>query len=325
MELEEGNTKINSFETEENVEGENKVQNSDQGAVQNHIEGENNENPKTEKKGALSGFDMSKLDKKSMEILDETDEDDYKFKLDDFEGPLDLLVHLIKITKIDIRDIFVSTITEQYLTYMSEIETIDTDKASEFILMAATLLELKSKHLLPKPEDDSEVNAEEDFFRMVEEYKLIKEQTPKLAEIEDVDSFYKAPDNTVGQFRYELPENLSVDALISAFSNLMQKMTVRAEVVQEKKIEKERFTVAQKISQIKDKLIEKDKFMFSELFDDKFSKSEVINTFLALLEMLKRQFIKVKQTELFDDIEIEKNEDADQSNLDEKLTYDGEN
>ncbi len=276
------------------------------------------------KKGALVGFDMSKLDKKSMEILEETDETDYKFKLDDFEGPLDLLVHLIKITKIDIRDIFVSTITEQYLNYMSEIETIDTEKASEFILMAATLLELKSKHLLPKDPDVDTEDEEENFFRMVEEYKLIKEQTPKLAEIENVDSFYKTPDNSVGEFRYELPDNLSIDALVLAFSNLMQKITIKAEVVQEKKIEKERFTVAQKISLIKDTLISKKHFMFSELFGSTCSKSEVINTFLALLEMLKRQFIMVRQNALFDDIEIEKNEEANNFVEEEKFLYDGE-
>lgn len=280
-----------------------------------------------ERKTTLSNFDMTKLDKKSMEILEDTDESDYKFKLDDFEGPLDLLVHLIKITKIDIRDIFVSTITEQYLEYMNEIETIDVDKASEFIAMAATLLELKSKHLLPKdPEKQGEDDAEENFFRMIEEYKLIKEETVKLAAIENVDSFYKAPDGSVGEFRYTLPDNLSVDSLIQAFSNLMQKMAIKAEVVQEKKIEKDKFTVSQKIAQIKDTLITRDKFMFTEMFEENFTKSEVINTFLALLELLKRQYIRVKQNELFDDIEIERNDDVSErlTGEDEVISYDEE-
>lgn len=276
----------------------------------------------------LVGIDMTKLDKKSMEILEDTDESDYKFKLDDFEGPLDLLVHLIKITKIDIRDIFVSTITEQYLEYMKDIESIDVEKASEFINMAATLLELKSKHLLPKdPEfDDDSNDEEEDFFRMIEEYKLIKEETPKLALIENVNSFYKEPDSTVGEFRYELPENLSVDALIQSFSNLIQKMAIKAEVVQEKKIEKDKFTVAQKIAQIKDTLLVKDKFKFTEMFvGEVYTKSEVINTFLALLELLKRQYIKVEQNALFDDIEIIRNDDiSERLTESEPITYDGE-
>ena len=286
------------------------------------------ENSQMAETSTLVGFDMTKLDKKSMEILDETDESDYKFKLDDFEGPLDLLIHLIKITKIDIRDIFVSTITEQYLEYMKQIDGIDVEKASEFINMAATLLELKSKHLLPKdPElDDGSGDEEENFFRMIEEYQLIKEETPKLASIENVDSFYKQPDNTVGEFRYELPEKLSVDALIQTFSNLLQKMTIKAEAVQEKKIEKDKFTVAQKISQIKDTLVCKDRFKFTDLFElGACTKSEVINTFLALLELLKRQYIKVEQNELFDDIDIIKNDNiADRLTEDEPIIYDGE-
>ena len=276
----------------------------------------------------LVGLDMTKLDKKSMEILDETDESDYRFKLDDFEGPLDLLVHLIKITKIDIRDIFVSTITEQYLEYMKEIDSVDVDKASEFINMAATLLEMKSKHLLPKdPELEDDTNDEEEnFFRMIEEYKLIKEETPKLALIENVDSFYKQPDSSVGEFRYELPESLSVEALIQSFTNMMQKMTIKAETIQEKKIEKDKFTVAQKIAKIKDTLLVKEKFSFKDLFESQvYTKSEVINTFLALLELLKRQYIKVEQNELFDDIEIIKNENiSERLTEDEPIIYDGE-
>ena len=278
--------------------------------------------------GFSTNFDLGKLDKKSREILEETDETDYTFKLKDFEGPLDLLVHLIKITKIDIRDIFISNITEQYLKLMEDIEAIDVEKASEFINMATTLLELKSKHLLPKDPvfEDPDDYTEEDFFRMVEEYKLIKDEMEKLAKTEVVDRFYKSPDSSVGEFRYVLPESLSVDALIKSFSNLMQKMAVKAEAVQEKKIQKDRFTVAQKIAQIKDTLIEKKEFKFSELFEEDFSKSEIINTFLALLELLKRQYIMVKQEALFDDIDIIRNDDINERLTEDiEIDYDGEN
>ena len=213
------------------------------------------------KEQVVPAFDVSKLDKKSLEILEETEESDYKFKLNQFEGPLDLLLHLIKITKIDICDIFLSDITEQYLEYMKDIDTVDIDKASEFIDMSATLLEIKSKHLLPKPvEDEDYEDPEERLIRQIEEYKLFKEESEKLSQIEDVNKLYKAPDNSVGEFKYELPDKLSLDALINAFSNLMQKMTIQAEVVQEKKIVKDRFTVSQKISQIKDMLLEKKEF-----------------------------------------------------------------
>lgn len=273
-----------------------------------------------------SSFDVSKLDKKSLEILEETEESDYKFKLREFEGPLDLLVHLIKITKIDIREIFISDITEQYLEMMKEIDDVDVEKASEFIDMSATLLEIKSKHLLPRddePVDDED--PEERLFRQIEEHKLFKEQTEKLAKIEDVNSFFKEPDSSVGEFKYELPEKLSLDLLVKAFSDLMQKVTIKAEVVQEKKIVKDKFTVAQKISQIKDVLLSKKEFRFSSLFEEEHSRSEVINTFLALLELLKRQYLTVKQNDLFDDIDIVRNDDID-SRLTEEVgnEFDGE-
>ena len=271
-------------------------------------------------------FDMTKLDKKSLEILEETEEDDYKFKLREFEGPLDLLVHLIKITKIDIRDIFISDITEQYLEMMKEIDDVDVEKASEFIDMSATLLEIKSKHLLPRdPEPTDDEDPEERLFRQIEEYKLFKEQSEKLSKIEDVNKFFKEPDSSVGEFKYELPEKLSLDLLIKAFSDLMQKMTIKAEVVQEKKIVKDRFTVAQKIAQIKDVLISKKEFKFSDMFEASYTRSEVINTFLALLELLKRQYLTVKQDNLFDDIDIVRNDDVD-SRLTEEVSneFDGE-
>ena len=257
-----------------------------------------------------SFLDTIKLDKKSREILEETEEDDYKFKLDQFEGPLDLLLHLIKITKIDICDIFLSDITEQYLEIMKNIDDLDVEKASEFINMSATLLEIKSKHLLPRdPVEEDEEDPEERLIRQIEEYKLFKDQTEVLSKIEDVNKLYKAPDDSVGEFKYELPEKLSVDALIKAFTDVMQKMTIKAEVVQEKKIVKDQFTVAQKITHIKDMLLERERFKFTEMFESSYSRSEVINTFLALLELLKRQYITVTQNSLFDDIDIVRNDD----------------
>ena len=259
-----------------------------------------------------SPMDLIKLDKKSLEILEETEEDDYKFKLEQFEGPLDLLLHLIKVTKIDIRDIFLSDITEQYLQMMKSIDDIDIEKASEFINMSATLLEIKSRHLLPvENEEIEEEDPEQRLIRQIEEYKIFKEQGEVLAKIEDVSRFYKAPDNSVGEFKYELPDKLSSEALIRAFTEMMQKMTVKAEVVQEKKIVKDRFTVAQKINQIKDTLLTKKEFKFRDMFEESYSRSEVINTFLALLELLKRQYITVVQNNLFDDINIVRNDDID--------------
>lgn len=233
-------------------------------------------------------------------------------KLSQFEGPLDLLLHLIKEAKINIQDIFISQITEQYLELMEGIEELDIEKASDFIDMAATLLEIKSKKLLPKIVVDEVIDEEDPeirLIRQIEEYKLFKEASEKLKAIEDVNRFYKKPDESAGDFRYVLSEKLDLDALINAFTKLMHKVSVKAEVPVPRKIEKDRFTVAQKIAQIKDTLIEKNNFMFSELFEADYSKSEIINTFLAVLELLKGQLIKVVQNDSFDDIQIFKKEE----------------
>lgn len=105
---------------------------------------ESNQNEQVAQKPPV--FDVTKLDKKSLEILEETEDDEYRFTLSQFEGPLDLLLHLIKSTKIDIFEISLSEITEQYLEYMKGIDDLDMDRASEFIDMSATLLEIKSRH-----------------------------------------------------------------------------------------------------------------------------------------------------------------------------------
>jgi len=235
-----------------------------------------------------------------------------KFKLDQFEGPLDLLYHLIKAAKIDIRDIFISEITEQYLEIVRNVENVDMEKAADFTLMAATLLEIKSNKLLPKPElqsDEPEEDPEEKLYRQLEEYKIFKEASEKLKTVEDVGKFYKKPDASAGEYRYELPEKLDLDLMIEAFSKLLHRVNVKAETITERKIEKDRFTVAEKIAQIKDSLLIKPRFKFNELFESDYSKSEIINTFLALLELLKGQLVKVEQDATFGSIEIFKREE----------------
>lgn len=270
------------------------------------------EQKKEDLKQAIANFDEdAPIQIEGMETAEDIDSS-LKFKLDQFEGPLDLLYHLVKVAKIDIRDIFISQITEQYLEMMKDIDSLDMEKAADFTLMASTLLEIKSKKLLPKPEvlsDLEEEDIEEKFYRQFEEYKLFKEVSEKLKTHEDVGKFYKEPDQSAGEYRYELPEMLNVDALISAFSNLLHKVSVKAETITERKIEKDRFTVAEKIAQIKDSLLIKDRFKFNELFESDYSKSEIINTFLALLELLKGQLIKVEQTSTFGDIDIFKKEE----------------
>lgn len=238
---------------------------------------------------------------------------DYKIRVDKFEGPLDLLLHLIKEAKIDIKDIFVSTITEQFLEYINTFEEMPVEKVGDFIEMAATLIEIKSRKLLPPPpkeDEEDEEDPETKLIRQLEEYKLFKEQSEILKTYEDVDSLYKEPEALANGFRYEL-KDLSFEKLLDAFALIMHKIDEKAQVPEPKQIEKDRFTVAQKIADIKDKLLQTDKIKFSELYSEDYSKSEVINTFLALLELLKSQIIKVVQVDAFSEIFIEKSKEEE--------------
>ncbi len=252
------------------------------------------------------------LESLGIENQEDIDESGVKFRLDKFEGPLDLLLHLIKDAKIDIKDIFISTITEQFLEYINEFSEMPVEKVGDFIEMAAMLLEIKSKKLLPPPpkeDDEDEEDPEKKLIRQLEEYKLFKEQSEVLSNLENVNSLYKDPEPLANGYRYEL-KDFSFDKLLDAFALIMHKVEQRAEVPEAKQIAKDRFTVAQKMADIKDKLLQTDKIRFSELYQDDYSKSEVINTFLALLELLKTQMIKVLQPDIFSDIFIEKNEEV---------------
>ena len=246
------------------------------------------------------------------EIKTETELEDssqgYKYRLDKFEGPLDLLLHLIKEAKVDIKDIFVSKITEQFLDYIKDTSEYPAEIISDFIDMASTLIQIKSKKLLPpppKPEDEEEEDEETKLIRRLEEYKLFKEEAEKLKVMEDTGKLYKSPDKLVNAVRYEL-KDLSLEALLDAFAHIMHKIDIKAEEVVPKEIKKDRFTVAQKIAEIKDRLYEKGSCKFSSLIEGSYTKSEVINTFLALLELLKIQEIKVVQQETCGEITIEK-------------------
>ena len=230
-----------------------------------------------------------------------------RFKLDNFDGPLDLLLHLIKEAKIDIKEIFISKITEQFLRYVEEIKDLPIEKVGEYLEMSATLLEIKSRKVLPVQEElpADEEDPETKLIRQLEEYKLFKEKSEELSKLEDIGKFYKAPDASVGNFRYELSD-VSFDQLLDAFAGIMHKIEIKATLPEPKKIQKDRWTVAQKITQIKDLLLTEKRIVFSSLYSADYSKSEVINTFLAILELLKAQQICVEQQEVFGEIVLTK-------------------
>lgn len=257
----------------------------------------------------------------SEEILQETEldiergeesfiDEKIQFKLDNFEGPLDLLLHLIKDAKLDIMTVKLADITEQYLDYMQDLDSIDMDRASEFIIVAATLLEIKSKHLLPVESEDieDEEDSETLLLQRLKEYELFKQTGAKLREIEDINKMYRQPGKETEKVKIII-KDMVLDKLLDAFADLLARQQARGKDKEEpKKIVKDRFTVAEKIISIRGYAREHKRFPFEDLFASDMTKSEMINVFLALLELLKLQSVRVEQVGIFQQINVISNE-----------------
>lgn len=254
---------------------------------------------------------------------------DYTTVLDNFEGPLDLLLYFIKQARIEIKDVFVSRVTEQFLEYMKGLPSMDLEKASEYLNIAATIIEIKSHYLLPVPEDEMPEEwqeMEEQFISELEEYNaqlkdMIKEEEVKLKERETVGYFFKAPDKDLTGFNVQF-KDMDLDSLMDA----MTKMLVRVEAQKRtappaREIPKDIYTVRDKIKHIRETISLKEQMDFEELFENDSSTPEIVTTFQALLELLKHQFLLVEQEELFSKITIRKNpnkrEDEEIGEIDE--------
>ena len=237
----------------------------------------------------------------------------YEFKLDNFEGPIELLWHMIKETKLEITEVKLADMTEQYLDYMAGLDEIDLEKASDFIDIAATLIEIKSKSLLPREEEvvEDEEDPEVRLLRQIKEYDMFQEVIAKMRPLENINRFYKPMDEKVNDYRYVLGE-MTLSGLLDAFAKMMTRVKRQEQEIIPKKIEKDRFTVAEKIVSIRETLHEKKKIFFSEFYKEDFTKSEMINLFLAVLELLKMQEIRVIQKSTYEDIEIDLKEEKEE-------------
>ena len=235
----------------------------------------------------------------------------YAIKIDNFEGPLDLLCHLIDKNKMNIYDINLSEITDQYINYLKEQEKLNLEIASEFIIMASTLLYLKSKNLLPKQEEEEEEITEEELIRRIIEYKKFKEISKVLKEQ------YKNNSNRNFKLQEEikLPKQKIEKNYESMLIPEMYKKVVERneEKVNQnaKNIEKiaitDNYTVASKVKEMFKALIKNKKFTFNKMFSlKKHNKQEVVTAFSGLLELSRRSKVLTKQEELFGDIEVEK-------------------
>lgn len=252
---------------------------------------------------------------------------DYTTVLDNFEGPLDLLLYLIKQEEIEIKDIFVSQVTEQFLAYMKGLPYLDMEKASEYLNIAATIIDIKARSLLPPPDDfegdfDDYMDVDDydpkrELIQALEEYQTAK----KLKERETIGYIFKEPDKdfTAVQVQYR---DLTVDGLVNAFTKMMLRLeSQRKEKAPPREIPKDRFTVREKIKHIRETVKSREQMQFEELFDEESTTAEIVTTFQALLELLKHQFILVEQDDLFASICIKKNpeksEDEEVGEIDE--------
>jgi segregation and condensation protein A len=234
---------------------------------------------------------------------------EYKVKLEVFEGPLDLLLYLIKRDEIDIHDINIGHITKQYLDFMDLFKMLDLDVAGEFVVMAANLIYIKSRSLLPvnvQPPDEEtdEEDPRWELVRQLIEYKKFKEAAAHLHGREVArEGMYPrlapSPEDVAGE--RPLGE-VSVFDLINAFNKILKRIEGRKEDLRE--IFEENFTVADKIDLILKMAASGVALKFTELFTDAASRSEVVITFLALLELIRMKQLRCVQPEAFGEIEL---------------------
>lgn len=238
----------------------------------------------------------------------------YAIRLDNFEGPLDLLCHLVDKNKMDIHEVNISKITDQYIEYINAMKELNLDVTSEFVLMASTLLFIKSKSLLPKQVEDEGELTEEELVHRIIEYKKYKEISKRLREQFDIYSkrFYKLPDK-IELPKRKLEEKYSSDLLEEAYKNLLErnkeKINVNAANIERIAIT-ETVTVTSKVKDIFRELMKKPRFVFNKLCKTKkYTKLETVTAFTGLLELTRRNKVKTEQEKIFGDITVEKARD----------------
>ncbi|MFH0839121.1 MAG: segregation/condensation protein A [Candidatus Omnitrophota bacterium] len=233
----------------------------------------------------------------------------YKVKLDIFEGPLDLLLYLIKKEEIDIYDIPIAKITDQYLEYLELMQLLDLNIAGEFLVMAATLMHIKSRMLLPPeeltPEEQEELDPRAELVKRLLEYKKFKEAAGDLAKRELTErNVYTRQFSEETEKAKDAYFEASLFDLISAFSSVLSKLP--KEIFYE--IIKDEFTVEQKIHEIFHRLLAEKVLYFTQLFNNAKSKLEIVAIFLAVLELIRLKEILIRQEVIFGEIQILKNE-----------------
>ena len=235
----------------------------------------------------------------------------YAIKIENFEGPLDLLLTLIDKNKMEIYDIKISEIADQYIEFINKAEEMNLEIASEFLIMASTLLYIKSKGLLPKQVEDEEELTEEQLIARIIEYKRYKEITKKLREnyIKFSNRLFKMQEN-IELPKQKLEKEYTKELMPELYKNIIERNKVRLNQNAEniKKIAiSDTYTVASKVKEMFKELLRKPRFVFNKMYTlSKCNKVEVVTAFSGLLELTRRDKVTATQEEIFGDIVVEK-------------------
>ncbi len=240
------------------------------------------------------------------------------YKLDRFEGPLDLLLHLIEKNKVDIYDIPIIEITKQYLDYVRNMETDDLDIMSDFLVMAATLLDIKARMLLPKEKDEEgeEIDPREELVARLLEYKRFKYMASELSDMEDEALKYCYGEQSIpDEVAHYIPpadldsllSGVSIDRLRAVFLDVMRRREEKVDPIRSNfgVIKRERVSLGEKIIRVIDYAKGHRRFSFRQMLEREPEKMDVVVTFLAVLELMKMGRIRLTQEKAFSDIEIE--------------------
>ena len=235
----------------------------------------------------------------------------YEIKLENFEGPLDLLCHLVDKNKMDIYQVNISKITDQYMEYIKQMEEQKLEVTSEFIIMASTLLYIKSKGLLPNEVEEEAELTEEELVRRIIEYKKYKEIAKKLREYYEINCkrFYKLPE-LIELPKQKIEKTYQIQDISTKYEMLWkrneEKMNQNANNIEKIKV-LEQYTVASKVKQMFKELLKKPRFIFNKLFSiNQCPKEEVVTAFSGLLELTRRNKVVANQEKTFGEIVVEK-------------------
>ncbi len=235
---------------------------------------------------------------------------EYKFKINQFEGPLDLLLHLIKESEMDIMDIEIVKLTDQYLNYINSMENLDLSTASEYLSIASELMYLKSKTLLPAKENTEEeeeyIETKENLINRLLEYKKYKEVTSNLKELEqERNNFYTKTPSNMKEYQtnqINLNQEITLEDLVNAFKKYLERKKYEEPLTT--KVTTKEISIKERKCQIYQILKTRKKVEFYELFEE-FSKPYIVATFLSILEMAKEQELIITQNNNFDKIYCE--------------------